>query len=171
MYMAHRMETGSILLVVNAQPGSIFGAPTTLSYKARIANSLSFRHIAYDQDQVFGLGPKAILQFKISCNFWPKQELHLNTHVLFVVGTILNQTIKKYPKIASYQPVINGVAGNLVGVHASRLSTNLHQKKKSDALGQDRLVSFPRSVAPVHTNAKEILSSVNISTSYSTAWQ
>ena len=145
MYMAHRMETGSILLVVNAQPGSIFGAPTTLSYKARIANSLSFRHIAYDQDQVFGLGPKAILQFKISCNFWPKQELHLNTHVLFVVGTILNQTIKKYPKIASYQPVINGVAGNLVGVHASRLSTNLHRRKKSDALGQDHMVSFPRS--------------------------
>ena len=44
----------------------------------------------------------------------------------------MNQTISKFPKIASFQPVINGVAGNLVGVHASRLSTNLHQKKKSD---------------------------------------
>jgi len=56
-------------------------------------------------------------------------------------GTILNQTIKKYPKIASYQPVINGVAGNLVGVHASRLSTDLHQKKKSDVLESTSLSS------------------------------
>jgi len=48
-------------------------------------------------------------------------------------GTILNQTITKFPKIASFQPVINGVAGNLVGVHASRLSTNLHQMKKYDS--------------------------------------
>ena len=77
--------------------------------------------------------------------YWPKQELRLYTYLIsiFVAGTILNQTIKKYPKIASYQPVINGVAGNLVGVQASRLSTNLHQKKKSDDLGQDHLVSFP----------------------------
>lgn len=47
-------------------------------------------------------------------------------------GTILNQTIVKFPKVASYQPVINGVAGNLVGVQASRLSTALHQQKKND---------------------------------------
>ena len=47
-------------------------------------------------------------------------------------GTILNQTIVKFPKVASYQPVINGVAGNLVGVQASRLSTALHQQKKNE---------------------------------------
>ena len=47
-------------------------------------------------------------------------------------GTILNQTIVKFPKVASYQPVINGVAGNLVGVQASRLSTALHQQKKTE---------------------------------------
>ena len=47
-------------------------------------------------------------------------------------GTILNRTIVKFPKVASYQPVINGVAGNLVGVQASRLSTALHQQKKND---------------------------------------
>merc|ERR1711963_618098 len=47
-------------------------------------------------------------------------------------GTILNQTIVKYPRVASYQAVINGVAGNLVGVQASRLSTALHQQKKTE---------------------------------------
>ena len=45
-------------------------------------------------------------------------------------GTILNQTIIKYPKVAAYQPVINGVAGNLVAVNASRISTHLHQQKQ-----------------------------------------
>ena len=45
-------------------------------------------------------------------------------------GTILNQTIVKYPKVAVYQPVINGVAGNLVAVNASRISTHLHQQKR-----------------------------------------
>ena len=40
----------------------------------------------------------------------------------------------------------------MVGVHASRLSTDLHQKKKYDALGQDRLVSFPRSVEHLARN-------------------
>ena len=33
--------------------------------------------------------------------------------------------------MASYQPIINGVAGNLVGVQASRLSTALHQNQKN----------------------------------------
>ena len=47
-------------------------------------------------------------------------------------GTILNKTILTFPKIASFQPVINGVAGNLVGVQASRLSTQLHQKRVED---------------------------------------
>ena len=44
-------------------------------------------------------------------------------------GTILNQTIIRFPKVAAYQPVINGVAGNLVAVNASRISTSLHQIK------------------------------------------
>ena len=44
-------------------------------------------------------------------------------------GTILNQTIIRFPKVAAYQPVINGVAGNLVAVNASRISTSLHQLK------------------------------------------
>lgn len=50
-------------------------------------------------------------------------------------GSILNQTIHRFPKVAAFQPVINGVAGNLVAVQASRLSTSLHRSKdtKDDA--------------------------------------
>ena len=44
-------------------------------------------------------------------------------------GAILNQTISRFPKVAAYQPVINGVAGNLVAVNASRISTSLHQQQ------------------------------------------
>ncbi|TRY64356.1 hypothetical protein TCAL_04282 [Tigriopus californicus] len=41
-------------------------------------------------------------------------------------GKVLNLSIKRYPHIASYQPLINGVAGNLVAVQASRISSWLH---------------------------------------------
>ena len=73
-----------------------------------------------------------------SCLKITKKRLYLIFSVLSAMvisslgGTILNQTIVKFPKVASYQPVINGVAGNLVGVQASRLSTALHQQKKND---------------------------------------
>ena len=42
-------------------------------------------------------------------------------------GKILNTVISRYPQIAVFQPVINGVAGNLVGIQASRISTDLHR--------------------------------------------
>ena len=42
-------------------------------------------------------------------------------------GKILNTVISRYPQIAVFQPVINGVAGNLVGIQASRISTELHR--------------------------------------------
>lgn len=48
-------------------------------------------------------------------------------------GKILNSVIARYPDIAVFQPVINGVAGNLVGIQASRISTDLH---RSSSLGQ-----------------------------------
>lgn len=41
-------------------------------------------------------------------------------------GKVLNLSIKRYPNIATYQPLINGVAGNLVAVQASRISSWLH---------------------------------------------
>ncbi|CAL1528169.1 unnamed protein product [Lymnaea stagnalis] len=41
-------------------------------------------------------------------------------------GLILDYTVANYDGIAVFQPVINGVGGNLVAVHASRISTSLH---------------------------------------------
>ena len=43
-----------------------------------------------------------------------------------VGGFILRITVNIYKGIAVFQPVINGVGGNLVAVQASRLSTSLH---------------------------------------------
>lgn len=43
-------------------------------------------------------------------------------------GVILDYTVSAYKGIAVFQPVINGVGGNLVAVQASRLSTWLHKR-------------------------------------------
>lgn len=43
-------------------------------------------------------------------------------------GLILDFTVSNFKGIAVFQPVINGVGGNLVAVQASRISTSLHQK-------------------------------------------
>ena len=45
-------------------------------------------------------------------------------------GVILDYTVSVYKGIAVFQPVINGVGGNLVAVQASRLSTWLHQRSQ-----------------------------------------
>jgi len=45
-------------------------------------------------------------------------------------GVILGYAIEYYSGIAVYQPVINGVGGNLVAVFASRLSTALHSSSQ-----------------------------------------
>eukprot|EP00092_Neocalanus_flemingeri_P081448 GFUD01101732.1.p1 GENE.GFUD01101732.1~~GFUD01101732.1.p1 ORF type:complete len:186 (-),score=48.05 GFUD01101732.1:45-602(-) len=52
-------------------------------------------------------------------------------------GKILNNVIIKFPDIAVFQPVINGVAGNLVGIQASRLSTGLHKTSRLGKLPED----------------------------------
>ncbi|UYV62371.1 hypothetical protein LAZ67_2000320 [Cordylochernes scorpioides] len=43
-------------------------------------------------------------------------------------GCILNVAVSKFRGIAVFQPVINGVGGNLVAVQASRISTYFHQR-------------------------------------------
>lgn len=43
-----------------------------------------------------------------------------------IAGILLEIAIKDYGGIAVYQPVVNGVGGNLVAILASRLSTSLH---------------------------------------------
>jgi len=52
-------------------------------------------------------------------------------------GKILNNVIIQFPDIAVFQPVINGVAGNLVGIQASRISTELHRTSKLGKLPKD----------------------------------
>ncbi len=44
-----------------------------------------------------------------------------------MAGFILGIGVKIYSVIAVYQPVVNGVGGNLVAIFASRLSTSLHK--------------------------------------------
>ena len=45
-------------------------------------------------------------------------------------GLILDFAVDKFYGIAVFNPVMNGVGGNLVAVQASRLSTALHQLGK-----------------------------------------
>lgn len=45
-----------------------------------------------------------------------------------VGGVILDAAVRVYHGIAVFQPVINGVGGNLVAVQASRISTYLHRR-------------------------------------------
>lgn len=42
--------------------------------------------------------------------------------------------VTSYKGIAVYQPVINGVGGNLVSIQASRLSTTLHKESQLGVL-------------------------------------
>ncbi|CAI4231886.1 unnamed protein product [Auanema sp. JU1783] len=46
-------------------------------------------------------------------------------------GFVLKSSMHKYPPIAAFQPLVNGVGGNLVGVQASRISTGLHRARKN----------------------------------------
>ena len=40
-------------------------------------------------------------------------------------GIVLRQAISDYDGIESYQPVVNGVGGNLVSIYSARLSTEI----------------------------------------------
>lgn len=48
-----------------------------------------------------------------------------------LAGNILDVAVKKYSRMAAYQPLMNGVAGNLAAVQASRMSTMLHQEEQN----------------------------------------
>lgn len=49
-------------------------------------------------------------------------------------GLILDFTVSNYKGIAVFQLVINGIGGNMVAVHASRLSTSLHTGQKEGSV-------------------------------------
>jgi solute carrier family 41 len=51
-------------------------------------------------------------------------------------GLILDYAVGVFPGIAVFQPVMNGVGGNLVAVQASRMSTDLHARSGGQGPGQ-----------------------------------
>lgn len=53
--------------------------------------------------------------------------MFLEIFVCSVGGLILDFMVSRFEGIAVFQPVINGVGGNLVAVQASRISTSLHR--------------------------------------------
>ncbi|KAM3726804.1 Solute carrier family 41 member [Dirofilaria immitis] len=57
-------------------------------------------------------------------------------------GFMLESTIKRFPKIAVFQPVINGVGGNLAAIQASRLATLYHQRCSFGTLTEDLSMHF-----------------------------
>lgn len=63
-------------------------------------------------------------------------------------GFILKIAVKRFPKVAAFQPVINGVGGNLAAVQASRLGTFFHQNSSLGILPSEwtlsRFYSFRR---------------------------
>ncbi|CAD6199420.1 unnamed protein product [Caenorhabditis auriculariae] len=61
-------------------------------------------------------------------------------------GFILENAIRQYGNLASFQPVINGVGGNLAAVQASRLSTYFHQAGTLGELPNGWVVSRFRSL-------------------------
>ncbi|CAL8095678.1 unnamed protein product [Orchesella dallaii] len=60
-------------------------------------------------------------------------------------GLILDLAVRKFDGIAVFQPVINGVGGNLVAVQASRISTSLHIDHQLGSLpeGAENVCSNP----------------------------
>ncbi|XP_071438883.1 solute carrier family 41 member 1-like isoform X2 [Hetaerina americana] len=55
-------------------------------------------------------------------------------------GIILDFMVVKFKGIAVFQPVINGVGGNLVAVQASRISTALHRDSEFGTLADDTVI-------------------------------
>ncbi|XP_063219995.1 solute carrier family 41 member 2-like isoform X2 [Bacillus rossius redtenbacheri] len=117
------------------------GDLTTLALLSWIA---SFIYNTFDTHK--WLPPTIIMVFILLIPFWAFLAA-TNKHVKKVLmsgwtpvisamlissvgGLILDYTVVNFKGIAVFQPVINGVGGNLVAVQASRISTALHREAK-----------------------------------------
>ncbi|XP_053619307.1 solute carrier family 41 member 1-like isoform X3 [Plodia interpunctella] len=59
-------------------------------------------------------------------------------------GIVLDQAVDQYPGYEVFQPIVNGIGGNLVCVQSSRLATHLHQTAIPGVLPEDtRIVEWP----------------------------
>uniref|UniRef100_A0A915HRC0 SLC41A/MgtE integral membrane domain-containing protein n=1 Tax=Romanomermis culicivorax TaxID=13658 RepID=A0A915HRC0_ROMCU len=124
------------------------GDLTTLTLLASIGSLLQ-NH----KQTEFWLAPLLIATFVLLCPLWvwisssnpvTKEVLSSGwSPVIFSMlissagGFILEYTVAKFKGIAVFQPVINGIGGNLVAVQASRLSTSLHQSNKLGSLSHE----------------------------------
>ncbi|GMT24075.1 hypothetical protein PFISCL1PPCAC_15372, partial [Pristionchus fissidentatus] len=57
-------------------------------------------------------------------------------------GEILKKAVGMYPGIAVFQPLVNGIGGNIVAVQASRISTSLHQGSKLKSEDERGIIHF-----------------------------
>lgn len=78
-------------------------------------------------------------------------------------GLVLQRMIKEYKGSEVFQPIINGIGGNLVSVQASRMSTMLHQSSIMGILPlHGKIWVFPWTalfIGCTWTNLSSILSS------------
>lgn len=49
-------------------------------------------------------------------------------------GLVLDQAVDQFEGFVVFQPIINGIGGNLVSVQASKISTRLHQSSNMGIL-------------------------------------
>ncbi|KAI6175263.1 hypothetical protein M3Y97_00669300 [Aphelenchoides bicaudatus] len=57
-------------------------------------------------------------------------------------GYVLKFAVQRFKALAAFQPVINGVGGNLVAVQASKISTYLHRVGKPGLLPANKLITY-----------------------------
>lgn len=63
---------------------------------------------------------------------WAKRKWVMNSHrmkqtCIRLGGLVLDQAVNQFTGFVVFQPIINGIGGNLVSVQASKMSTFLHQ--------------------------------------------
>lgn len=70
-----------------------------------------------------------------------------------LAGNILDVAVKTFSSIAAFQPLMNGVGGNLAAVQASRMSTLLHRQKNSE---EARVRAKSVQASPYHIGASTL---------------
>ncbi|CAD5226190.1 unnamed protein product [Bursaphelenchus xylophilus] len=65
-------------------------------------------------------------------------------------GYVLKMAMTKFSSLAVFQPVVNGVGGNLVAVQASKISTYLHRHGKPGVLPENKIMTY---ALPIRTFA------------------
>lgn len=57
-------------------------------------------------------------------------------------GYVFKVAQSRFQSLSVFQPVINGVGGNLVAVQASKISTYLHRSGKMGVLPENKLITY-----------------------------